>query len=61
MACQGEAVRAWRCVATIGDCFDPVMGLPEKLLFGGGRRWVCGQAGCRVLEIAGGVGAYPPA
>lgn len=44
--------------------FDRKMGFWEKVLFGGGRDWVCAQAKGDVLEIAVGTGRnfrfYPP-
>jgi ubiquinone/menaquinone biosynthesis C-methylase UbiE len=44
--------------------YDRTMGRWEKLLFGGGREWVCSQARGYVLEIAIGTGRnlrhYPP-
>lgn len=45
--------------------YDKGIGLPEKLLFGGGRQWVCAQVRGDVLEIGIGTGRnipyYPPA
>ena len=44
--------------------YDAGMGLMERLLFGGGREWVCAQAAGDLLEIAVGTGRnlpfYPP-
>jgi ubiquinone/menaquinone biosynthesis C-methylase UbiE len=44
--------------------YDRTMGRWEKVLFGGGREWVCSQARGDVLEIAVGTGRnlsyYPP-
>jgi ubiquinone/menaquinone biosynthesis C-methylase UbiE len=36
--------------------YDRQMGLFERVLFGGGREWVCSQASGDVLEIAAGTG-----
>jgi ubiquinone/menaquinone biosynthesis C-methylase UbiE len=40
--------------------YDKVIDLPEKLLFGDGRSWVCSQARGDVLEIAVGTGRNLP-
>lgn len=40
--------------------FDRKIGFWEKVLFGGGREWVCTQAGGDVLEIAVGPAAISP-
>ena len=44
--------------------YDRQIGFFERILFGGGREWVCAQAGGDVLEIAAGTGRnlghYPP-
>jgi ubiquinone/menaquinone biosynthesis C-methylase UbiE len=40
--------------------YDKLIGLPEKLLFGDGRSWVCSQAREDVLEIAVGTGRNLP-
>jgi ubiquinone/menaquinone biosynthesis C-methylase UbiE len=40
--------------------YDRSMGRWEKVLFGGGREWVCGQASGEVLEIAVGTGRNLP-
>src|SRR5947208_17120237 len=44
--------------------YDRQISLFEKILFGGGREWVCSQAEGEVLEIAAGTGRnlpfYPP-
>lgn len=46
------------------DKYDRQISFFEKALFGGGREWVCSQAGGKVLEIAAGTGRnlafYPP-
>jgi hypothetical protein len=38
----------------LSDRYDRLIGLPEKLLFKGGREWVCSQARGEILEIAPG-------
>jgi ubiquinone/menaquinone biosynthesis C-methylase UbiE len=40
--------------------YDKLIGFPEKLLFAGGRSWVCSQARGDVLEIAVGTGRNLP-
>jgi SAM-dependent methyltransferase len=40
--------------------YDRRIGFFERLLFGGGREWVCGQAEGKVLEIALGTGRNLP-
>jgi ubiquinone/menaquinone biosynthesis C-methylase UbiE len=60
MASQGETERVGRYFDAIADRYDRIMGFPEKLLFGGSRRWVCGQARGDVLEIAVGTGRNFP-
>src|SRR5437588_251461 len=40
--------------------YDRSIGIFEKLLFGGGRAWVCSQAFGEVLEIAAGTGRNFP-
>src|SRR6266851_6602199 len=46
------------------DKYDRQIGFFERVLFGGGREWVCSQAHGDVLEIAAGTGRnlrhYPP-
>lgn len=36
--------------------YDRLIRIPERLLFGDGRSWVCRQAGGDVLELAVGTG-----
>lgn len=40
--------------------YDRAMRLPERLLFGDGRQWVCARVGGEVLEIAVGTGRNLP-
>jgi ubiquinone/menaquinone biosynthesis C-methylase UbiE len=53
--------RIWDCYAAR---YDRDMRVVERVLFGGGREWVCGQARGDVLEVAVGTGLnlpfYPP-
>jgi ubiquinone/menaquinone biosynthesis C-methylase UbiE len=44
----------------VADRYDRLIGLPERLLFKGGRQWVCSQARGEVLEIAVGTGRNLP-
>lgn len=44
----------------IADRYDRLIGIPEKLLFKGGRRWVCSRARGEVLELAIGTGRNLP-
>lgn len=64
MITRGETKRVRRTYDEVAARYDRCIGYPEKLLFSGGRRWVCGQAHGDVLEIAVGTGRnlpyYPP-
>jgi ubiquinone/menaquinone biosynthesis C-methylase UbiE len=60
MAKQAETERVRRYYDTIADRYDKEIGLWEKVLFGGGRAWVCAQARGEVLEIAVGTGRNFP-
>lgn len=60
MAVQSETERARRYYDEIAGTYDRFIGIPEKLLFGGGREWVCAQALGDVLEIAVGTGRNFP-
>lgn len=44
----------------VADRYDRLIGFPERLLFKGGRQWVCSQARGDVLEIALGTGRNLP-
>ncbi len=57
---ESETVRVQRYYDTFASRYDPGMDLVEKLLFGGGRRWVCSQASGDVLELAAGTGRNLP-
>lgn len=54
MANETERVRA--IYEEVADKYDRLIGLPERLLFKGGRQWVCSRACGEVLEIALGTG-----
>jgi ubiquinone/menaquinone biosynthesis C-methylase UbiE len=59
-----ETERVRRLQDKMAPKYDRMMGRWEKVLFGGGREWVCSQARGDVLEIAVGTGRnlpyYPP-
>jgi ubiquinone/menaquinone biosynthesis C-methylase UbiE len=59
-----ETERVKRVQDKMAPKYDRSMGRWEKVLFGGGREWVCSQASGDVLEIAIGTGRnlphYPP-
>ena len=61
---QTETERVRRVQDKAAPKYDRSMSRWEKILFGGGREWVCGQAKGDVLEIAIGTGRnlphYPP-
>jgi ubiquinone/menaquinone biosynthesis C-methylase UbiE len=60
-ATEARVRRIWDRYA---DRYDRDMRLVERVLFAGGREWVCGQARGDVLEVAVGTGLnlpfYPP-
>ena len=58
MANETERVRG--IYEEVADKYDRLIGLPERLLFGGGREWTCSQARGEVLEIAIGTGRNLP-
>jgi len=55
-----ETERVRRLWAKLAPKYDRVIRLPERLLFEGGREWVCSQATGDVLEIAIGTGLNFP-
>jgi ubiquinone/menaquinone biosynthesis C-methylase UbiE len=55
-----ETERVRRLQDKAAPKYDRTMGRWEKLLFGGGREWVCSQARGDVLEIAAGTGRNLP-
>src|SRR3977135_3954336 len=64
MASSGESQRVRDIFEREAPKYDRQIGFFEKVLFGGGREWVCSQAEGEVLEIAAGTGRnlpfYPP-
>jgi ubiquinone/menaquinone biosynthesis C-methylase UbiE len=64
MASSGESQRVRDIFEREAPKYDRQIGFFEKVLFGGGREWVCSQAEGEVLEIASGTGRnlpfYPP-
>ncbi|MGH2360407.1 MAG: class I SAM-dependent methyltransferase [bacterium] len=60
VAVQNETNRVRRLWDRMAPQYDPQMSLWERLLFGGGREWVCSQADGEVLEIAIGTGRNLP-
>lgn len=55
-----ETARVRGIMEKLAPKYDRQMRLYEKLLFGGGREWVCSQAHGEVLEIAVGTGRNLP-
>jgi hypothetical protein len=65
MAAPGETERIRRKYDRTAAKYDASIRPFERLLFGGGREWVCAQARGDTLELAVGTGRnlpfYPPA
>lgn len=59
-ATESETARVQRYYDAFASRYDTGISLVEKLLFGGGRRWVCSQAYGDVLELAIGTGRNLP-
>ncbi len=55
-----ETAKARRAWDTFAPRYDQSMGWFERVLFGGGREWVCSRARGDVLEIAVGTGLNLP-
>ena len=55
-----ETERIRRIMDKLAPGYDRQMAFVEKVLFGGGRAWVCSQAHGEVLEIALGTGRNLP-
>jgi ubiquinone/menaquinone biosynthesis C-methylase UbiE len=55
-----ETERVRRLQDKMAPKYDRTMGRWEKVLFGGGREWVCSQARGDVLEVAVGTGRNLP-
>jgi ubiquinone/menaquinone biosynthesis C-methylase UbiE len=57
---SGETERVRRIYDESAGRYDRQIGFFERLLFGGGREWVCSQARGEVLEVAIGTGRNLP-
>jgi ubiquinone/menaquinone biosynthesis C-methylase UbiE len=57
---SGETRRVRRIYDAMARRYDRYIAPCERLLFGGGREWVCSRAGGEVLEIAAGTGRNLP-
>jgi ubiquinone/menaquinone biosynthesis C-methylase UbiE len=55
-----QTARVRRIYEKTAGKYDRSIALFERLLFGGGRRWVCSQAAGEVLEVAVGTGRNLP-
>ena len=60
MATNGETDRIRRIWDRLASRYDAEVRLPERLLFAGGREWVCSRASGDVLEISIGTGRNLP-
>jgi len=64
MATRAESDRVRRIWDRLAPGYDKKVRIPERLLFAGGREWVCSRARGDVLEISVGTGRnlplYPP-
>jgi ubiquinone/menaquinone biosynthesis C-methylase UbiE len=60
MATSVEADRVRRIWDRLAPRYDKKMRTPERLLFAGGREWVCARARGEVLEISIGTGRNLP-
>ena len=60
MACQRNTERVRRQYDQTAARYDDLIGFAERVLFGGGREWVCSRAHGEVLEIAAGTGRNLP-
>ena len=60
MVNRGETERVQRLYDEAAGKYDRFIGIPERVLFGDGRRWICSQAHGEVLEIAVGTGRNLP-
>lgn len=57
---QGETGRVRDLYEGVAGQYDKFIKIPEKLLFQGGRQWVCSRASGEVLEVALGTGRNLP-
>ena len=60
MAPRDGTERVRRRYDTMAGRYDELIGFAERVLFGGGREWVCSRAHGEVLEIAAGTGRNLP-
>ena len=60
MAPRNDTERVRRRYDRTAGKYDDLIGFAEKMLFGGGREWVCSRAHGEVLEIAAGTGRNLP-
>lgn len=60
MATSAEADRVRRIWDRLAPRYDKKVRVPERLLFAGGREWVCARARGEVLEISVGTGRNLP-
>ncbi len=60
MTRRGETARVQRLYDKAAESYDRFIVIPEKVLFGEGRRWVASQADGDTLEIAVGTGRNLP-
>ncbi len=60
MAARGETQRVRRHYDQNAGSYDQLIAWIERVLFGGGREWVCSQVRGEVLEIAAGTGRNLP-
>jgi ubiquinone/menaquinone biosynthesis C-methylase UbiE len=60
MTSPGETARVRQIWERLASRYDDDVRLPERLLFAGGREWVCSRARGEVLEVAVGTGRNLP-
>ena len=60
MASRDDTERVRRQYDRTAGRYDDLIGFAERVLFGGGREWVCSRARGEVLEIAAGTGRNLP-
>lgn len=60
MTSPAETARIRRIWERLASRYDDDVRLPERLLFAGGREWVCSRARGEVLEVAVGTGRNLP-
>ncbi|MGH3665574.1 MAG: class I SAM-dependent methyltransferase [Egibacteraceae bacterium] len=60
MSVQADTSKVRRLYDRMAPRYDRVIGVWERMLFSGGRQWVCDRADGQVLEIALGTGRNLP-